>query len=170
MLIVYNSFSNPNRFTITDPARFRIGDLVEIQMTVVAVPVKGGRFKMITQLRTLAQLDCHFSHVKSLIFIMTDHLTSKQPRIAPDLSFNYLQSKLGSKEGLGMRVVTRMVMCTLQDAKCSICQLMTSTKIQATTSLHICHNLIFQNHFEHNEEPTQTDSGDQLAQFSCIQC
>lgn len=72
MLIVYNSFSNPNRFTITDPARFRIGDLVEIQMTVVAVPVKGGRFKMITQLRTLAQLDCHFSHVKSLIFIMTN--------------------------------------------------------------------------------------------------
>jgi hypothetical protein len=51
----------------TNPARFRIGDLVEIQMNVVAVPVKGGRFKVITQLRTLAQLDSYFSHVKSFI-------------------------------------------------------------------------------------------------------
>jgi hypothetical protein len=70
-----------NRFTITDPARFRIGDLVELQMNIVAVPVKGGHFKMISQLRTLAQLDCHFSHVRVILLLhllYIDSTNSKQ--------------------------------------------------------------------------------------------
>lgn len=54
-----------HRFIAFDPARFRIGDIIELQMNVVAVPVKGGRFKMITQLRTLAKLNNYFSQVRA---------------------------------------------------------------------------------------------------------
>jgi len=48
-------------------------------MNVVAVPVKGGRFKIITQLRTLAQLDSYFSHVKLFIFYQGHYFLTMQP-------------------------------------------------------------------------------------------
>jgi len=50
-------------------------------MNIVAVPVKGGHFKMISQLRTLAQLDCHFSHVRVILLLhllYIDSTNSKQ--------------------------------------------------------------------------------------------
>jgi len=51
------------RFDPADPACFRVGDIVEAQMTVVAVPIKRDRFKMITQLRSLALIDSTYSQV-----------------------------------------------------------------------------------------------------------
>lgn len=46
-----------------DPTRFRVGDIVEVQMTVAAVPVKNNKYKMIIQLRSLALLDGTFADV-----------------------------------------------------------------------------------------------------------
>ena len=50
-------------FKPTEPAQFQVGDIVEVQMTVIAVPIKEGHFKMIHQLRSLALIDSSFSQV-----------------------------------------------------------------------------------------------------------
>jgi len=42
---------------------FRVGDIVEVQITVAAVPVKNNKHKMIIQLRSLALLDGSFADV-----------------------------------------------------------------------------------------------------------
>jgi hypothetical protein len=46
-----------NKYHPLEPIRFRIGDIVEAQMSCVVIPLKGGKFKMINQLRSLALLD-----------------------------------------------------------------------------------------------------------------
>lgn len=51
------------RFIEVDPGRFRVGDIVEIQITIIAVPIRNNKFKMITQLRSLALLDGTFTDV-----------------------------------------------------------------------------------------------------------
>jgi hypothetical protein len=64
------------RFDHVDPTRFRIGDVVEVQGTAVAVPIKNNRFKMILQLRALALLDGRFTDVRNTrlrwVYIFTD--------------------------------------------------------------------------------------------------
>ena len=52
-----------NRFCKVDPMRFRVGDIVEVQITVSAVPIRRDRFKMITQLRSIALIEGGFSDV-----------------------------------------------------------------------------------------------------------
>jgi hypothetical protein len=47
-----------------NPVIFRIGDLVEIQMTASAVPIKHGRYRMILTMRSLAMIDCEYSEVR----------------------------------------------------------------------------------------------------------
>ncbi|KIM72038.1 hypothetical protein PILCRDRAFT_82231 [Piloderma croceum F 1598] len=54
---------SPPRFFDVDPARFRVGDIVEVQITIAAVPIKNNKFKMISQLRCLALLDGTFTDV-----------------------------------------------------------------------------------------------------------
>jgi len=54
------------RFFEVDPARFRVGDIVEVQITIAAVPIKNNKFKMISQLRCLALLDGTFTDVSIL--------------------------------------------------------------------------------------------------------
>jgi hypothetical protein len=46
-----------HRFTTTDPATFRTGDIVEVQTTISVVPVKKDQFRMIINMRALAMLD-----------------------------------------------------------------------------------------------------------------
>jgi hypothetical protein len=52
-----------DRFEPVDPVRFRVGDMVEVQATVVAIPVKNNKFKTIVQLRSLALIDGSFTEV-----------------------------------------------------------------------------------------------------------
>jgi hypothetical protein len=52
-----------NRFENVSPVRFRVGDIVEVQMTVIAVPVKQEHFKMIIQLRSIALMMGVFTEV-----------------------------------------------------------------------------------------------------------
>lgn len=47
-----------------NPATFRVGDIVEVQLTVVAIPVKRNRFTMIVQLRTIALFNGEFTEVR----------------------------------------------------------------------------------------------------------
>ena len=54
------------RFFEVDPIQFRVGDIVEVQITVVAVPIRSNKFKMITQLRCLALLNGTFTDVSIL--------------------------------------------------------------------------------------------------------
>jgi hypothetical protein len=46
-----------------DPMQFRAGDIVEAQITIVAVPTRNNKFKMFSQLRCLALLDSSFTDV-----------------------------------------------------------------------------------------------------------
>lgn len=56
-------------FTKADPTKFRVGDIVEVQMTVVAVPIRNNRFKVINQLRSIALLTGKFTNVSYCIQI-----------------------------------------------------------------------------------------------------
>ena len=51
------------RFQPVDPIIFRVRDIVEVQMTIVTIPVKKGRFKMLTQLRSIALINSAFTEV-----------------------------------------------------------------------------------------------------------
>jgi hypothetical protein len=55
--------NHATRFSETDPMQFRVGDIVEVQMTIVAVPIQKNKFKVVTQLRTVALLDGTFTDV-----------------------------------------------------------------------------------------------------------
>jgi hypothetical protein len=49
-IIFAHALTWESRFDTVDPTRFRVGDIVEVQATVVAVPIRNNRFKMILQL------------------------------------------------------------------------------------------------------------------------
>lgn len=53
-----------SRYKEMDPTRFKIGDIVEAQISFVGVPLKGGKAKMMTVLRALTLLDCKQSMVR----------------------------------------------------------------------------------------------------------
>ena len=67
----YNILMTPfSRFCQADLAQFRVGDIVEAQITIAAVPMRNNKLKMICQLRSLALLDSTFTDVsKSAISI-----------------------------------------------------------------------------------------------------
>lgn len=50
-----------------NPQIFRIGDIVEAQVSFIAVPLKNNKYKMIVVLRSIALLDATFSQVRSVI-------------------------------------------------------------------------------------------------------
>lgn len=39
------------------PQAFRIGDIVEAQLSIVVIPMKGGKYKMLSVLRALTMLE-----------------------------------------------------------------------------------------------------------------
>jgi hypothetical protein len=51
------------RFKKVDPIRFRVGDIVEAQITLTGVPIKKGRTKIVVNLRSLALLTGSFTEV-----------------------------------------------------------------------------------------------------------
>jgi hypothetical protein len=52
------------RYAEMDPTRFKIGDIVEAQVSFVGIPLKGGKAKMLVVLRALTLLDCQQSMVR----------------------------------------------------------------------------------------------------------
>ena len=65
------------RFEAIDLVVFCIGDIVEVQATVTAVPVKRGKFKTVIQLRSLALISGSFTEVCRYIQPLTStHLIS----------------------------------------------------------------------------------------------
>ena len=68
MLYFYKSTQiSITRFQSTIPTIFQIGDIVEIQTTVIAVPIKDKQFKMVHQLRSIALINSSFAKVCSYI-------------------------------------------------------------------------------------------------------
>lgn len=51
------------RFQSAQPQTFRNGDLVELQVSFVAIPLRGERYKMVTVLRSIALLDGRYGQV-----------------------------------------------------------------------------------------------------------
>jgi hypothetical protein len=45
---------------------FRIGDIVQVQVSFVAIPVRGNKYKMLAVLRSMALLDGSLSKVRTL--------------------------------------------------------------------------------------------------------
>lgn len=50
-----------------EPKIFRIGDIVEVQISFMATPLQSGRRKMRAILRTVALLDGSFAKVSNLV-------------------------------------------------------------------------------------------------------
>ena len=59
----YCLVTTKTRFSKVDLTQFRVRDIVEVQITVIAVPIWNSKYKMITQLRSLALLDGSFTDV-----------------------------------------------------------------------------------------------------------
>lgn len=53
------------RFAGIGPMIFKVGDIVEVQMTAAVIPLKNARFKMILNLHSLALLDGSYSRVRT---------------------------------------------------------------------------------------------------------
>lgn len=47
------------------PVKFCVGDLVEVQLTLMLVPLRGGQYKLAPILRCLTILDSKFSQVNA---------------------------------------------------------------------------------------------------------
>lgn len=45
------------RYFDINPTRFQKGDIVELAVSFLCVPIKGGKYKMITSLKTILLLD-----------------------------------------------------------------------------------------------------------------
>lgn len=54
-----------------NPQIFRVRDIVEAQVSFIAVPLKDNKYKMIVMLQSIALLDASFSQVRMVI--VTDH-------------------------------------------------------------------------------------------------
>jgi hypothetical protein len=54
------------RYVNSEPQMFRVGDIVQAQVSFIVIPMKGGRRKMLTVLRSLALLDGSLSTVWDL--------------------------------------------------------------------------------------------------------
>lgn len=52
---------------VVNPQIFRVGDIVEAQVSFIAVPLKDNKYKMIVVLRSIALLDATFSQVRMVI-------------------------------------------------------------------------------------------------------
>jgi hypothetical protein len=72
-----NNDLTPSSFTQADPSKFRVGDIVKVQTTVVAVPVKNKRFRVINQLRSIALLNGKFMNV-SYYNLIESHYADKR--------------------------------------------------------------------------------------------
>ena len=57
------------RFEVVNPSIFRLGDIVEAQVSLVTFPAKEGRSVMRLMLRSLALLDGQFAQVSSTTFV-----------------------------------------------------------------------------------------------------
>jgi hypothetical protein len=64
-------FISCNRYVPTDPAKFRVGDIVEAQLSFVLFPMLERRWKFGLVLRSLALIDSTYSHV-SAAFVTSD--------------------------------------------------------------------------------------------------
>lgn len=52
-----------NRYELATPQMFRLGDIVEIQISFIAIPLKTQVFKMTTVLHSVALIDSTFTRV-----------------------------------------------------------------------------------------------------------
>jgi hypothetical protein len=55
------------RVEAVNPQIFRIGDIVEAQVSFIVVPLKNDKYKMMVVLRSIALLDTYFSQVRTII-------------------------------------------------------------------------------------------------------
>jgi hypothetical protein len=57
-----------------EPTQFRIGDIVEVQITISAVPIKKDKFKVIIRLASIALLDGTFTNVSYHQYLLSHNL------------------------------------------------------------------------------------------------
>jgi hypothetical protein len=57
-----------------EPTQFRIGDIIEAQITIAAIPIRNDRFKVITRLASIALLDGTFTDVSYHQYLLSHNL------------------------------------------------------------------------------------------------
>ncbi|KAF9465393.1 hypothetical protein BDZ94DRAFT_1307255 [Collybia nuda] len=69
----YPDENGSNQYRNMDPSLFRIGDIVEVQLSFVVVPVKNNRSKMINVLRAVTLLDPKYQMDSAIIRNRAEH-------------------------------------------------------------------------------------------------
>lgn len=71
-----------NRYITIGPQAFRVGDIVEAQLSIVMVPMKAEKHKMINVLRTLTLLEARQKQVSTRrsFVIKTAHIENDRTR------------------------------------------------------------------------------------------
>lgn len=97
--------NNLRSFQACEPQVFRVGDIVEAQLSFVVIPVKAGKRKMLTVLRSLALLDGAYTNklVSLKIWILWLKLNLKQGERPQTLTA--LPTTLKRKVGYGNKEV-----------------------------------------------------------------
>ncbi|KAF8220722.1 hypothetical protein L208DRAFT_1020340, partial [Tricholoma matsutake] len=63
----FKGVGSERRFESCGPQIFRIGDIVQVQVSFVTIPVQGNKHKMLVVLRSMALLDGSLSKVCTLL-------------------------------------------------------------------------------------------------------
>ena len=61
-----NSTAQKKRYDKLDPAQFRLGDIAEVEASLMLVPIKEQKHKLVAVLRSVTLLDTTFSQVKTI--------------------------------------------------------------------------------------------------------
>ncbi|KAK0494085.1 hypothetical protein EDD18DRAFT_1077907 [Armillaria luteobubalina] len=96
-----------NRYIVAKPQTFRVGDIVEVQMSMVFVKDKRGRVKMKTILRVIAMVNCDIAMVseslgKQMWYLRVTKRADRERKQAatgtPIMSATRMKRKIGFEE------------------------------------------------------------------------
>ncbi|KAG6913097.1 hypothetical protein DXG01_009697 [Tephrocybe rancida] len=102
------------RYIEIDPGRFRVGDIVKIQLSFVCIPVAGGHFKMMPIMHALTQLDTRFCQVWLLLFRETIHLLKHRHQAAMEARIKAVR-QLNVKQYTSMKTLKRKMAYSKED-------------------------------------------------------
>ena len=66
-----------------NPQNFHIGDIIEAQISFIAVPLKDNKYKMIAVLRSIVLLDASFTQARTVI-VYTPVILAHEPVGSPE--------------------------------------------------------------------------------------
>ena len=73
-------------FQSTGPQIFQLGDIVEVQVSFIAIPLRGSKWKISTILRSITLFEGKFTQVKNRAHLWVQRLTVTQEALVKSLT------------------------------------------------------------------------------------